>query len=269
MAAAGSQTPIPLTTIGGGINRLRTKAGADKTSLYDLLNGYVTQSNTVKVRPGTFRQANLAEFASAGATKGLMSYQGQFHVFAVGVVTVPEGFQVHILNNPNTTTVPIPIKEIHFAAPYLGGIYVVAEFTDDTVCHYWIQSSVSEDNSNTWQANTDYTIGAVVIPTSPNGYQYVASRLLGANPVWTPNTLESEGSIVEPTVANGFLYTCTNAEGTNPSTGATEPTWPTTDGSTVIESSTLANDQTVTLATAASATPTAVVAARYAGLYPT
>jgi len=168
-----------------------------------------------------------------------------------------------------------PIKEIHFSAPYLGGIYVVAEFdvpsalaaANGDTFHYWIQSSTGSDNANKWAASTDYNIGDVVIPTSPNGLTYVASRLLPANPVWTPNTLESIGNIVEPTVANGFKYTVTADAGLNPSTGATEPTWPTSDGATILESSDLSNDQTVTLATAAAGTPPTATPARYTGLY--
>ena len=42
-----------LTTAKGGINRLRDKGNASKDSLYDLLNGYVTQTNSIKPRPGT------------------------------------------------------------------------------------------------------------------------------------------------------------------------------------------------------------------------
>ena len=168
-----------------------------------------------------------------------------------------------------------PIKEIHFSAPYLGGIYVVAEFdvpsalaaANGDTFHYWIQSSTGSDNANEWAASTDYNIGDVVIPTSPNGLTYVASRLLPANPVWTPSTLEVIGNIVEPTVANGFKYTVTADAGLNPSTGATEPTWPTSDGATILESSDLSNDQTVTLATAAAGTPPTATPARYTGLY--
>ena len=32
--------PFPLTTLKGGINRLRVKGGASPASLYDLLNGF-------------------------------------------------------------------------------------------------------------------------------------------------------------------------------------------------------------------------------------
>ena len=171
---------------------------------------------------------------------------------------------------------PFLLKEIHFAAAYLGGIYVVAEFdvTDSTllaefgsVFHYWIQSSVSGDNANEWIANTDYQIGDVVIPTSPNGLTYIASRALPANPVWAPNTIETVGNIVEPTVANGFKYTATNTLGAVPTTGETEPTWPLSDGATVLEASSLANDQTFSVVSAAAAAPTPTVPSRYEGLY--
>lgn len=267
---------IALTAIGGGINRLRTKGAADKNSLYDLLNAYVTQSNTIKVRPGTFRVANIAAFSSAGATKGLVHYNGQFHTFSASVVSLPPSGILHVLVHPSASdSVIYPIKEIHYASPYLGGLYVVAEFTVPTaiaaavgtVFHYWIQFSDSGDNQNIWLPNTQYEIGDVVIPSTPNGLTYIASRLKAANPTWTANTQETAGNIVEPTVPNGFKYTVTNTEGATPSTGATEPTWPLQSGATVSENSALAIDQTVTLATPASTTPTPTTPGRYLGLY--
>jgi hypothetical protein len=170
---------------------------------------------------------------------------------------------------------PFAIKEIHFAAPYLGGIYVVAEFdvstslelTYGTVFHYWIESITQGSSENMWAANTDYSIGDVVIPTSPNGLTYIASRKGAANPLWTANTQEQVGNIVEPTIANGFKYTCTVTQGAAPSTGATEPTWPTADGAAITENSAIANDQTVTIAGAAAAVPGPSTPTRYQGLY--
>lgn len=55
-----------LTTVRGGINRQRTKGGAPEDQLYDLLNGYVTKSKTVIVRPGTFRVADLSTAETSG-----------------------------------------------------------------------------------------------------------------------------------------------------------------------------------------------------------
>lgn len=428
---------VGLTAISGGINRLRTKGGADKNSLFDLLNGYVTQAGTVKVREGTSRKANIATYSGVGTTKGLLAYQGNLHVFSNQVVSVPAGFELHVLNHPasiqlgtvntpaalnvslsstganarigananfgnvtassanwfakealvtpdpghdigsgaiggatiggftvaaffqadgtspgdpnhvylvlngafnlvgasiafldlaGTTTVTVPldvahqttalglgasftvfdlgtdaynmgifgghpftqttattqtvaivplaIQEINFAAPYLGGIYVVATFviTDPTVLaqygatyHFWIQSSTGGDNSNEWVASTDYLAGTVVIPTAPNGLTYVASRRLPPNPIWTANTAEVVGNIVEPVTPNGFQFTATATLGANPTTGATEPTWPTTDGAIVNENSSSASDQTVTLATPANATPPTAPPSKYSG----
>jgi hypothetical protein len=74
---------VALTAVNGGINRLRVKGAADRNSLYDLLNGYVTQQKTIKVRPGTFRTAELPEdTAGDGLTKGLCVFNDLFHVFS-------------------------------------------------------------------------------------------------------------------------------------------------------------------------------------------
>lgn len=201
-------------------------------------------------------------------TKGLARYTAGF--------TPPTQPFLGSLTLTYNNSAPFPLKEIHFSAPYLGGIYVVAEFnvTDSTllaefgsVFHYWIQSSVGGDNSNEWSANTDYQIGDVVIPTAPNGLTYIASRLLPSNPLWTANTLETVGNIVEPTTPNGFKFTATATLGATPTTGGTEPTWPTTDGATVLENSSLENDQTITLASAAPAAVAPSTPARYSGLF--
>lgn len=408
---------VALTTISGGINRLRTKGAASKDSLFDLLNGYVTQAGTTKVRPGTIRNANIAAYSGAGTTKGLLAYQSALHVFSNTVVPVPPGYALHVLNHPAssqsnittgakaatlgfsfnssaglggetvdggfsvvppcaiavgslsiagfadgtqigaaythaasgnhtvvlafsgtlaqsyftdvkftdrvttlpvtltsasadvfsttstpgwtvwrwtnggnlggasgamtfdgvplTVTAPIPltIKEIHFAAPYLGGIYVVAEFNTNAATaaqfgstfHFWVQSSTGGDNSNTWQKGSNYRIGDIVIPNTPNGLTYVAARRTPSNPIWTPSTAETVGNIVEPTIANGFQYAVTAVQGAKPTTGATEPTWPTTNNAIVNENSALASDQTVTLADAATSVPTPTVPPRYTG----
>lgn len=203
------------------------------------------------------------------ATKGLMSYQGLLHVFSSQVVPVPAGYALHVLVSPNQASVNIPIKEIHFSAPYLGGFYVVAEFTNGDIYHYWIQSASGGGvggNSNVWKANTDYVIGDVVVPETLNGLTYVASRKNAANPLWTPNTAETVGNKVEPNVANGFFYTVSSTEGTAPTTGAVEPTWPTTDGAAVVENSTVQVEQTA-LAVAANVKPPPITSPRYSGLY--
>lgn len=134
----------------------------------------------------------------------------------------------------------IPLKEIHFAAPFMGFLYVAAEFDvsqapaaaalGDTF-HYWIQTS------GEWKADTVYQIGQIVSPTVPNGFQYQAARISPANPVWTPSTIVAMDSIVEPTVPNGYYFTAVEVDGANPMTGILEPTWPTASGGIVAENS--------------------------------
>jgi hypothetical protein len=230
-----SDAGTPLTVIQGGINRLRTKGGASKQSLYDLLNGYVTSAKTVKVRPGTIRTQSLSS-----DTKGLVAFKGGFHTFSHKTVSVPAGYTLHILTHPlsggDTLT---PIAKIHFAAPFMGFLYVVAEFeaTDTSVIdagliwHYWMQEG------DTWAADTVYKIGDIVTPATKNGLAYKAFRVTNPNPAWVPHTLEALNTLVEPNIPNGFYYKATSADGDNPVTGATEPTWPIVEGQTVEESS--------------------------------
>ena len=109
-----STSPVALTVAGGGMTRLRVKGAALRNSLYQLTNGYVTQAQTVKVRPGTFRHTDLANFdttATPGATFGLTWYKDSFHVFAAEEVTVPDGYTLHVLNHPAATqTVDTPVS---------------------------------------------------------------------------------------------------------------------------------------------------------------
>lgn len=223
----------PLTVIKGGINRLRVKGGAKADSLYDLVNAYVTDAHTVRVRPGTRRDAELSLL-----TRGLCAFNGSLHTFCHVSVEVPNGYTLHILAHPDSAEgYEIALKTIHFSEPMMGALYVVAEFEDGAVFHYWLQDATA------WVAETHYLYGALAQPTVPNGLVYRATRLGDPYPSWTPNTPRFDGigdypyaqSIIEPTVYNDFFYECVSAVGSNPRSGGTEPTWPTEDGAQVIE----------------------------------
>jgi hypothetical protein len=246
----------PLTVLKGGINRLRTKGGARADSLYDLLNGYLTDDGTVHVRPGSLRVATLDS-----TTRGLTYFSGSRHTFAAAVVSVPTGYTLHVLVHPEQDPgeAVIPIKTIHFAEPMMGYLYVVEEFEDDSVWHYWLQGS------GAWTANTVYREGDIIFPTVPNGIAYQATRSGPPNPVWTANTPRDVGDIVEPTAdnANGYYYTVVDTSGATPSSGSTEPTWPAEDGAQVVESTDITPAAADTDAIDPDSTPGSDVTDRY------
>jgi hypothetical protein len=219
---------VALTTVKGGINRQRTKGGALQDSLYDLINGYVTKSKTVFVRPGTFRFAELpTNTAGEGDTKGLMAFRGELHVFSHHFVDVPDGIVLHVIQHPTDPT--SPIAEINFAAPFMGFPYVVATFENGDTWHFWLQ------DGDAWQADHIYKLGDIVTPSVPNGFSYQAGRLLPANTMWAPNVQRTVGDVVEPTVYNDFFYTVVDTQGANPRSGDVEPIWPTEDGARINE----------------------------------
>lgn len=231
-----------LTVIGGGLSRQRTKGAALKDSLYDLLNGYVTSEKTVKVRPGTFRHAvlpfdNYVGTEDLSLTKGLVGFDGTLHVFGWEEAVMPEGVTLHVLahpDSPDASGTRIPIKRIHFAAPFMGFLYVVAEWDNSTtegddVFHYWLQTG------DTWEAERIYKLGDIIAPTTPNGFAYQATRIATANPAWSANAERAVGDVVEPTEYNNFAYRVVDVDGSLPRSGTTEPTWPEEDGQQVIE----------------------------------
>lgn len=230
----------PLGSFTSGITRLRVKGGASPDSLYDLVDGYVDQSGAARSRAGTTFDATLP-----AGTKGCAPFKGQLHVFALAPVTMPSAlFALDIIIHPNQAFTGT-LKQIHFAKPFLGFLYVVAEFSDGVVAHYWIQSK------GVWTANTVYQKTDLVQPTVNNGFIYLASSA-HFPPAWAPNVQTAVGAIVQPIIYNGFQYVCTEVDGTNPATGSVEPVWPKTDGAIVYDD----NDATATTVTSSASSGT-------------
>jgi hypothetical protein len=216
---------------------------------------------------GTGAQQYISSRAGGAATT-CDGYQDEFRILK-GLALYRANFVPPAAPYTAPGLTPITLKEIHFAAPFVGFLYVVAEFTSDggtglgTVFHYWLQTS------GTWKANTAYQVGQIVSPVTPNGLNYKATRLGAPNPVWAPSTLKAVSSVVEPTVPNGFKFTATAVDGLNPLTGTTEPTWPTTDGTVVIEETERTNAGTVTTAAPqpAPTVPSPGITPRYANIF--
>lgn len=212
--------------------------------------------------------STLRTFTSAAATFSLTG-----NVSTWTWATSPPLFAVgssYTINFNQTSSSTIPLKEIHFAAPFMGFLYVVAEFQPDnsgfgSVFHYWLQGNTP------WVANANHKIGDIVLPSPLNGFAYQAARNGAPNPVWSPNVKHAINDQVEPTVPNGFFFKAIAVEGANPTSGATEPSWPTTDGATITENSQFSSDQTATIVTSAPQPPTQVpnpaTQARYKNLF--
>lgn len=228
---------VTLNAAKGGINRLRVKGGASANNLYDLVNGYVDQDGVLKSRPGTKNTTALP----AGATKGMCAYDGKLIVFSHVPQDLPVStptVECEVLKHPSTPD--LPLKEIHFAGPFLGFLYVSAEFINGDVYHYWLQ------RGTTWAPGKVYLPGALVIPSDPNGIAYQLDSGTTVYPVWLRNIARAIGDKVVPTVDNGYFYTATDVFGPAPRSGAVEPTWPAAPGATVFEDSDVANPTPVT-----------------------
>lgn len=212
-----------LTAVKAGITRLRDKGGASPDSVFDLLNGYVTAARTIACRPGTRIDVELP-----AGTKGLVWFEGKFVVFSHQARTSSDArVEVEVIRHPSAAETPI--KDIHFSLPFLGYLYVVAEFSDGLVRHYWLEKGEQ------WQPGRVYLPGTLVRPTNGNGMAYrVESNRAGLTP-WVPNVGRALGDVVVPTTDNGFRYVVSDVTGDSPRSGTTEPVWPTNTGETVIE----------------------------------
>jgi hypothetical protein len=206
-----------------GITRLRDKGGASPESLFDLLNGYVDASGAPTSRDGTSVDHTLP-----AGTKGLCAFQGKKHVFALQAIDPGSAeYVVDILIHPDPAFAGT-LTAIHFAKPFLGFLYVVAEFSDGNVFHYWLQAKAA------WQPDTVYLNGQAVRPSTPNGFIY--SPTTSDNPsAWQPSTAYALGDAVQPTTYNGFKYVLVELDGDSPTSGATEPVWLTSEGALVTE----------------------------------
>lgn len=184
-----------LASLKTGITRLRPKGGASPQSLYDCVNGYVDASGAPTGRPGTKRYHVIP----TTGTKGCATFNNKIVVFA-NTVTDPDDDRFICIVLRHATDPASLIRKIHFAKPIAGALYVIAEFSDGAVFHYWIEEP------DVWEADTVYMEGQLVSPTTPNGFTYMATRNGPPNPLWAAGVVREIGDRVEPTTANGYYY---------------------------------------------------------------
>lgn len=120
------------------------------------------------------------------------------------------------------------LKKAYFIGVILGKIYGAFEYIDGLLRHYWLQEPAD------WKAGTVYPLGALVQPTTHNGYYYQAPTS-SPIPAWEASKVYVAGAKVQPTVANGYYYELVDVTGTGATSGTVEPVWPTEDGAEVFE----------------------------------
>lgn len=217
-----------------GVNLKRKSGGADKRDLIDLFNGFVNTEGTVQNRPGLSDPYNAAGSARAALTfpsntVGVFGFEGKYHTFHASSSSNggDSRIVVHVLRHP--TGGGAQLSKIWACFVFLGKIYVVAEFTDAVVRHYWLNDPVA------WTVSTVKQFGDRVQPTTPNGYYYraaTASTIIA----WQPQTEKGVGDQVQPTTANGFAYGAATLYGPGPHfTSNTEPNWSLVDGASTFE----------------------------------
>lgn len=221
--------PVTLTATKGGIDRQRTEGSPSKDVLYDFVNGYRNQSMKAVVRPGSVMDWCLlsADGATANATKGFIMFRGVAIVFSHVLTPVPDGVTCEVIRHPDVPG--MPLRRVWFVAPFLQYLYVVVEFINGDVYHYWLRSGT------TWGASTRYELGQLIIPTDPNGYVYQVNRIGDPYPLWTANAVRTVGDRIEPTTPDGNYYEVIDTLGANPRSGTTEPVWNTPDGALTYE----------------------------------
>jgi hypothetical protein len=161
-------------------------------------------------------------------TFGLMSLLDEKVVFATTIIDMGStGYKLIVLKHP--TIDGMELQRIHYAQAFMRAPYIIAEFIDGTVQHYWLQTPQA------WQASTMFDEGVQVVPSVENGYAYTAVRTFATQPAWKPLTAKVVGDTIEPTVPNGYYAEVISVGGDKPTTGAIEPEWPAASGALVIE----------------------------------
>lgn len=208
------------------------KTGLDRTRrhvpspvldrVWNLVNAFVNDAGRIVKRPG------LTGTDATAACRGLLGFRGKLHTFAATPQTNPSPalLVINVLRHP--TGAAATLAKVHSVHLFLGALYVVAEFSDAVVKHYWLQPAA------TWTANTKVERGEYLQPTAANGFYYEVSNDSTIN-AWQANTAYAAANQRQPTAYNGFYYQVTSTTGTTPKSGDTEPAWPTVVGATITE----------------------------------
>ena len=134
---------------------------------------------------------------------------------------------------------------------------VTSAYTPNLATHdFWNDVVANEASGSGYTANGALLASKTIVETAANSWSVQ----------WAATTAYTTGRIVRPTTGNGFLYRSTGA-GTS---AASEPTWPTVIGATVVDSGvtwTCIGRSIIQIDAADPSWPASTVTARYAVMY--
>lgn len=213
---------VAVANLRTGIDRTRRYGVTEVSHLWSLVNAYVNDAGRVLRRPGTTRNQ------AGAACRGLFGFRGKLHTFAATPQANPSPaiLVINVLRHP--TGGAAALAKVHSVHLVMGALYVVAEFDDGVVKHYWLQQAT------TWSASLKVQRGEYLLPTVPNGFVYEVANDSPIN-AWQANTAYAVANQRQPTAYNGLYYQVTGTTGTTPKSGDVEPVWPTVAGQTITE----------------------------------
>ncbi len=117
-----------------GMDRTRDVLNSAAGSLWTLKNGHITRGGDIE------RAKKFVPVFQVPGTVGYAAVNGEHYVFASQPVAVPAGVRLQVLAHPTGAT----LQKILDVEPRDGRLYVVAQYADGTVHHFFDKKRVTD-----------------------------------------------------------------------------------------------------------------------------
>lgn len=186
-----------------GMSRVRPQVVGQPGELWNAKNCVLSRGGDIESQ-----KKFVGEFTLPAGTFGLASNKGQPIVFGTG--TTPVGMPSAVSYKQLTYTGAATLSKVHDAKPFAGKLYVIAEFDDGDIRHFYDGAEVAE-----WQARADalwdYTTVARVLAHKINERSDVSAIVI-------------DNRVIVTAEVSGTDFTITTATNDNANVGASAPT---------------------------------------------